>query len=389
MVHLNDVFKKDLPIWSSSPGLPWINHGYAKKRDIQRDPDAIKRVRWFWHRIKQGEEVRLPDCCAYVRAHIVRRGETKVRAVWGYPATVSFGEAVFALPLIEAYKKGKHPIAYGYETGRAGCKKLTHEFKGRNFLGIDFKNFDKTLPPWLIHIAFDVLASNINFGYYAEYGTARVKAMLRMFYILRDYCIDTRIRICNGERYLKDWGLASGSYFTQLVGSICNYLLLTYAALQAEVEITNIKVFGDDSLMATSSRLTPDDIATILAPLGMVVNVQKSGFSAYLSRLTFLGYQINSGIPLRSREKAFAALVFPERPDKGWDFVASRAVGLNYANFGVDPIVDFWTREVVNFKHFDLILSRDQQRFMTMLGVDCVSASLPTMFDYAHRLGYL
>lgn len=124
MIHLNDVFRKDLSIWTSSPGLPWTQIGYKKKGDIQKDPDAINRVRWFWHRVKGGQKMQLPDCCAFVRAQVVKRGETKARAVWGYPASVTFGEAVFALPLIEEYKRRASPIAYGYETGSGGCRKL-------------------------------------------------------------------------------------------------------------------------------------------------------------------------------------------------------------------------------------------------------------------------
>lgn len=89
------------------------------KGDIKRDPDAIQSVRRVAHFIKQGHTVELPDCCAYVRSHTCEVGEFKVRAVWGYPATVTFMEAMFALPLINAYKElpmSVRPIAYGFET---------------------------------------------------------------------------------------------------------------------------------------------------------------------------------------------------------------------------------------------------------------------------------
>nr|BDH75793.1 RNA-dependent RNA polymerase [Drosophila biauraria male killing partitivirus 1] len=388
MLHLNDVFQKDLPIWSSSAGLPWMNLGYKNKGEIRKDPDAIQRVRWFWHRVKAGESIRLPDCCAYVRAHIVKTGETKVRAVWGYPATVTFGEAVFALPLINAYKSGRYPIAYGYETGLGGCKKVLHEFKGKNFLGIDFKNFDKTLPDWLIEIAFDVLAYNIDFSKYEEHGTARVEAMLRMFSILKNYCIKTKIRMCNGERYQKRWGLASGSYFTQLVGSICNYLLLTYACLKYSVHINKILVFGDDSLIGTDALLTPDDIAMALEPLGMTVNVSKSGHSAYLGRLTFLGYSINDGVPTRGRDKTMASLVWPERHDKDWIFAASRAHGIAFANMGVDLLVDYWCRRICSYLPYKLQLSRDQQRHLEILGFSSIPDKIPNCYEFMRRLGF-
>lgn len=390
MLHLNDVFQKELPIWSSSPGLPWTQIGYKTKADIRKDPDAVRRVRKFWHKVKAGEKIEFPDCCAFIRAHIASKGTTKVRAVWGYPATVTFGEAVFALPLIEAYRKGGYPIAYGFETGLGGMKKIYHRFKGESFLGIDFKCFDKTLPPWLIEMAFDILAYNIDFTEYQDHGVARPEAMIMMLDRIRNYCVNTKIRMCNGERYMKDHGLASGSYFTQLVGSVCNYLLLQYATLRSGVVINDILVLGDDSIISTNKKCTPAEIADILEPLGLVVNVEKSGYSRRICDLSFLGFRINDGIPSRDRAKVFAALVFPERPDDGWDRVASRALGILYANFGVDPIVDFWTREIVNFQPFDLVLSRDQRRFLDLLGVERLkSVDPPTIFDLSHRIGYL
>lgn len=386
MLHLNDVFKRDLPIWSSSPGLPWNQLGYKNKGDIRRDPDAVQRIRWFWHRIKAGESLGFPDCCAYVRSHICKTGDAKVRAVWGYPATVTFGEAVFALPLIDAYRKGGSPIAYGLETGNGGCRKLFTNFKGNYFTGIDFSSFDKTLPAWLIEIAFEVLAYNIDFGNYKDYGIARTASMLHMFDRIKEYCIKTRIRMCNGERYLKTAGLASGSYFTQLVGSVCNYILLTYSALRVGVEIQDIVVLGDDSLTGTDLPLTADDVADAIEPLGMCVNVEKSSHSRYVSRLSFLGYTINDGLPSRKQDKTLASLIWPERPDKDWNDVASRALGILYANLGVDPVVDFWCREIVNFRAFDLHLTRDQRRYIALLGMDVKTTEPPTPLEFARRL---
>nr|APG78249.1 RdRp [Hubei partiti-like virus 36] len=386
LIHLNDVFDQDLPIWSSSPGLPWTQYGYKTKGDIKRDPSAIQRIRWFWHRVKCGKKVGLPDCCAYVRSHLVKPGETKVRAVWGYPATVTFGEAVFAIPLIRAYQKHRTPIAYGYELGIGGMKKLYQQFgKHKYFLGIDFKKFDKTLPPWLIHIAFDVLAQNLDFGKYQDRGTPRVGCVLRMFNAIRKYAICTTIRMCNGERYRKKAGLASGSYFTQLVGSVCNHILLTYAALRNNIKIEDILVFGDDSLVAVARPLTPDDVADALERFGMVVNVGKSGFSKNISSLTFLGYSINAGIPKKSTDKSAASLVWPERNDYTWDSLASRALGILYANLGVDNLIDHWCRTIVQFKPFDLVLTRDQQRYLAMLRLE-PGGTLPTAFDFAFRL---
>lgn len=48
-----------------------------------------------------------------------------------------------------------------------------------NYLSSDFKNFDKTVPAWLIKIAFDILLVNIDFSKYHGYGTPKPKNLLR------------------------------------------------------------------------------------------------------------------------------------------------------------------------------------------------------------------
>lgn len=43
--------------------------------------------------------------------------------------------------------------------------------------------------------------------------------------IIVDYIIHTPIRFADGERHVKHSGVASGSYFTQLIDSIVNYIV--------------------------------------------------------------------------------------------------------------------------------------------------------------------
>lgn len=387
LLHLNDVFKQDLPIWTSSPGLPWTNLGYKKKSDIRDDPSAVQRIRYYWHRIKCGQNINPTDCCAYVRSHLCEDGEQKVRAVWGYPATITFGEAVFALPLIKQYQKQRTPIAYGFESGNGGTRRLFKTFRGSHFLGIDFKKFDKRLPAWLIDIAFDILRRNLDFTRYQDTGIPDASAMHRMYDYIRHYCINTTIRMCNGERYATSAGLASGSYFTQLIGSVCNYILLTYSALVYDVEIMDILVFGDDSILGLLQKLTPQMVSDALEVVGMVVNTEKSGYSEKLGQLSFLGFKINDGFPSKDFNKQLASLVWPERNDREWSDVASRALGIMYANLGIDPIIDHWCRKIVRFKEFELHLTRDLDRYLRMLGITIENCEPPSNYDFLCRLG--
>lgn len=275
LLHLNDVRLQDLPIWNSSPGLPWNQIGYKTKADIRDDPDAWNKVRWFWHRVKCNKPVTPSDCCACVGAHLVEKGDVKCRAVWGYPATIVFGEAVFAIPLINAYSSQSSPIAYGSETGVGGMKKLVQQMKGNYYLALDYSSFDKTVPEWLIRRAFDILFFNLDFVTYKDYGVPRFDGIMRMWNFIIDYFINTPIRLCNGERYKKRSSIASDSYFTQLIGSIVNYILLECISIKLENPIMSAKVLGGDSICGFEKPICPSEVDRILAPLGFSVNIEK------------------------------------------------------------------------------------------------------------------
>nr|QQO81400.1 RNA-dependent RNA polymerase [Soybean thrips partiti-like virus 4] len=388
MMHLNDVFKQDLNIWTSSPGLPWRDMGYKTKGDIRKDVDAVNRVRWFWHKVKGGSNIDAPDCCAFVRSHLADYGETKVRAVWGYPATMTFGEAVFAIPLQRAYEKGKYPIAYGYETAVGGTNRLVRECSRFKYkYALDFKSFDKTVPVELIDAAFNILLLNIDFMHYEDYGTADVLKNFRMFEYIKDYFINTPIRLCNGERYRKSSGVASGSYFTQLIDSIVNYILIVYLCLELNGKLPDyIKVLGDDSIFCTDKLFDLDRADELLQKFGMSLNLKKSAVSRSLNKLTFLGYQINDGIPSKPYDLWLSALLYPEEADRCWDDVASRSLGLLYACMGTDDRFDGYCRAILSLKPYSLDTSKGIFRMLRNVGIKDVSTTPPSKWGFLKRI---
>nr|APG78342.1 RdRp [Wenling partiti-like virus 2] len=321
----------------------------------------------------------MPDCAAYMRAHVVKLGEQKVRAVWGYPATVSFMEACFALPLIEAYKEYSTPMAYGYETARGGVRRLIGELGNGTCFGCDYKDFDKTVPPWLIRIAFKILASNIDFRCYLHKGIPMSSKLYHAWKALIEYFIKTPIRLCNGERYKKNRGVASGSYFTQLVDSIVNWIVTVYCLRVQGLEPNKIKVLGDDSVVNVSHPVDIEKFSESADSLGMTVNQKKTDQADDCSKIKFLGYYLNTGIPRRPVEELWAALRFPERPDRSYDDFATRAMGLLVANFGKDTEFDLTCRECLKWP-FKIKPNPSFTRFMAVLGID-VPLQAPSTFQ--------
>lgn len=117
---------------------------------------------------------------------------------------------------------------------------MLDEAKGSHFLRVDFSDFDKSVPEWLIRLAFDILLLNIDFVHYKDYGVSHARSMIHMYDRIIDYFVNTKLR--NGERYSEKGGIASGSYFTELASSIVNYILITFVAHKCDAKISYIKV---------------------------------------------------------------------------------------------------------------------------------------------------
>ena len=257
-------------------------------------------MRKFWHFVKTGEDIKFPDCCVFIRSHTCETDDQSVRAVWEYPATITFGEAVFTAPLIQAYQRLPYenvPVAYGFEIATGGMHKLKDRFcrSGLFYGRLHFSKFDKTIPAWLIRIAFDILCCNIDFVYYEKYGVANAERMILMYKRITEYFINTTIQTARGLRFRKDSGIASGSYFAQLVGSIVNCILLYYACLQTigRMPIDSV-CFGDDSFLSTSIPLSIKEVSDILErTFGVSVNLKESQVSEKIDGMKFLDYYVN------------------------------------------------------------------------------------------------
>lgn len=76
----------------------------------------------------------------------------------------------------------------------------------------------------------------------------------RAFDWIEDYFINTRIMLPDGTVFRKKHGLPSGSYLTQLIGSICNMLAVKTLLRIQSIVVSKIRVLGDDSHSITSEH---------------------------------------------------------------------------------------------------------------------------------------
>ncbi|CAB3246590.1 unnamed protein product [Arctia plantaginis] len=289
MVHLVDLLSKDSTMvdWSESSGLPWCEMKYDTKGQIRDDPEAIRQVRKFWHLVKDGDDVIFPDCLVHTQNNKTAANST----VWTYPATVNFGEAVFTVGLLKAFSEQGDlgVMAYEYISSADGRDRLRNRLhqQDRFFIRLNFD--ENSVPSWVIHEAFRILWSHIDFKQYAGGGVPDAEKMFRMLECIENYFINTTIKLPNGLRLMKSCGIPRGSYFTLLVSSVVSLILLEYLSLHIDGTYTEDSVANGNECIARISSYWDLDLCqrVIKKEFGITFNAPQCQMSKNIKCIHF------------------------------------------------------------------------------------------------------
>lgn len=344
-----DVARDRIP-QSTSPGLPYILEHITKKHEaLERD---YMKMRRFWWRTGHGLKTEgLPDCAAFARSHIGAPGSNKVRPVWAYPVSAILAEAKFALPIISELTSQRigHHTAYGMEMMRGGMAwindqalKLNCKSPGVLYAMTDYTSFDTTVPAWLIRDCFQILKEKFDFSKElhsdGEVYDASPNENIRIYNKLVSYFINTPIRNPDGRRFRKDHGIPSGSMFTNIIGTMVNFIVTRLACKVAFDEVPIFDVyFGDDALIALPSltKYNLERYADVVDQIfGMKINKDKSYTTNLSTNIHFLGYYNYHGSPFKKDVELSASLLFPQHMKDDWSYTVSRCLGVLLASGG-------------------------------------------------------
>jgi len=256
--------------------------------------EAWKRQSEIYNRMKAPN-----PCVAFARTQ--RGGKT--RLVWGYPLDMTMIEAKYAVPLIKKFKRIDTPICYGKYRFHLGMQ-LNYQLDGRNVVSLDYSKFDSTVPAELILVAFNILWTWFD------------QISVREIEIIEDYFINTPIVMSDGHLYSgKNHGIPSGSMFTNLVGSIVNFILLTALSERLNFHFTAERgfVLGDDSIFSTNSDVNIYQISQIMKEYGMNINTTKSEVRRRDQPYHFLGFYWDKGLPRREETLLVSSMTQPEK----------------------------------------------------------------------------
>lgn len=378
-----------------SPGLPWTERGFKTKGDVIRDTEARNEIIARWDAIGRGRDTGLPDTAAFFRAQVVTLDKNKIRGVWGVPLDVISEEARFFLPYIKFLKSTTAPIAYRLEMatgGMAYIDDMIRAHSGKPMMMTDFSQFDKTVPPWLIRDAFNMVFDSMDFSHVIGsdnkvWNVNSDRTKRRISRLIR-YFINTPVRLPSGERYRKSGGVPSGSMFTNIIDTIVNIIITRYCVYETTGYLPLGEMYlGDDSFVICDGKINLSDISNIaLEEFGMIVHPDKSYVTDNPMNVQFLGYYNRRGLPYKGHAFLIASFIFPERYVKTPLIRTARAIGQMWSTMHSGMAAP-WHRMVQHMlSHYELDPGEvyeyirahpGQFRYITMLGITPEQLTLP------------
>lgn len=309
-------FKSDDDIWELIKGLR-TSTGYTKlltgiqhKCDLpfdqllttfeEKSGEAISNgsfnsyILWYWRTQASGEFTEVGE--------MTGEFTSKTRPVWAVDVWTVIAEMMFSKPLTKWLKW------YGYSAIGKDDLSIWQETSYRRahytrWLSLDYSKFDSSIPAWLIHAAFDVLASAF------EELSPEEKALLEA--IKNDF-IHKNVITGDGVVHV-DHGNPSGSGLTAIINGICNELMTETWMVKYGIE-GKYMIMGDDNLIFLNKDM---DIAVvssyIMYNFGVKINPDKSKSGTNKDDPEFLSRFWTSNGPYRHYSILVSKMLFPER----------------------------------------------------------------------------
>lgn len=197
------------------------------------------------------------------------------------------------------------------------------------FLSIDYSGYDQTVPSWLIRDAFDIVFSAFD-------ERDDLCEVIVNDFIHKDVLFD-------GNIYHIDKGVPSGSMFTQIIDTVCNWLIiLTYAYSIGEPNI-DMMVMGDDNIIFTHGLWNISDLRQYVSRnFGMDIGSKSDDIASVSQTPHFLSRYWKYTGQWRHPSVLVSKMAFPERRRR-YDLIEPDEVIFGYIcsyPLGMEELID-------------------------------------------------
>nr|UVZ34176.1 RNA-dependent RNA polymerase [Botryosphaeria dothidea partitivirus 3]UWJ07825.1 RNA-dependent RNA polymerase [Botryosphaeria dothidea partitivirus 3-1] len=317
----------------TAAGATWMG---AKKGEVMEE--IYHKARWLGHRMKQDgkgqvnpSKIRFPPCLAGQRGAMSDASEPKTRLVWVYPSEMLVVEGQYAPRMYHAFMDDPNtPMLNGKSAQKLYTEWCVGLREGEMLYGLDFSSFDTKVPAWLIRVAFNILRQNIDWEtWHGETVNKRDRQKWRNVWdAMVWYFINTPMLMPDGRMFRKYRGVPSGSWWTQMVDSVVNYILVNYLTECQATETRGLRVLGDDSAFRSCDPFGLDQAERDAASIGMVLHPEKCDVTDDPSKFKLLGTTYRDGHAHRDTEEWFKLALYPESSVSSTGVSFSRLVGL-------------------------------------------------------------
>nr|CAH2618888.1 RNA-dependent RNA polymerase [Port Orford cedar deltapartitivirus]CAI5383888.1 RNA-dependent RNA polymerase [Port Orford cedar deltapartitivirus] len=256
----------------------------------------------------QALESSTPDI-AFTRTQLSQiKVKRKVRNVWGEAFHYVLLEGLFADPLIQLFKECQTFYFIGKDPLLAVPALIQEILIQYDYVYMfDWSSFDSSVQEWEIRFAFELLESILVFPTSVEEQIWRF--VIELFIYRKIACPD-------GTLKLKTLGIPSGSCFTNIIGSIVNYVRILFVFIKLTSKPAEAFTHGDDSLAAVNSEhyIPIQNIKEVCDPFQWELNATKSDVSNRAEGINFLSRTVRAGQNYRDELTALRMAKYPEHP---------------------------------------------------------------------------
>jgi hypothetical protein len=167
------------------------------------------------------------------------------------------------LPIEAAFREGEFPYVLGYTSSGLQGRLARLGYSNVQYC-LDWSKYDSTMPARVIHTVFRLIRS-----WFGDVDETLWDVVVRYF---------VTCPVLMPDEYLysgRKRGIPSGSWFTQLIGSLCNEFLIRYLAFQTGDHVGDALFMGDDAVLGMERMPSVQKWSELASRFGMVIHPTK------------------------------------------------------------------------------------------------------------------